>query len=52
MPHALTDQELAELAIGELRLAAADKPTVCIYLFEMIADVSEAVGPATAETGT
>jgi uncharacterized membrane protein len=43
MPHALTDRELAELAIGELRLAAADKPTVCTYLFEMIADVSEAV---------
>ena len=44
MPQAFTDAELAELAIGELRLAAADKPTVCIYLFEMIADVREALG--------
>ena len=43
MPQAFTDRELAELAIGELRLAAADKPTVCIYLFEMIDDVSEAL---------
>ncbi len=43
MPQAFTDAELAELAIGELRLAAADKPTVCIYLFEMIADVGEAL---------
>lgn len=45
MPQALTDRELARLAIGELRLAAADKPTVCIYLIEMIADVVEAIGP-------
>jgi uncharacterized membrane protein len=45
LPHALTDHELAELAIGELRLAAADKPAVCLYLLEMIADVIEAIGP-------
>ncbi|MGQ0849582.1 MAG: hypothetical protein ACT4OP_10775 [Actinomycetota bacterium] len=37
------DADLAELAIGELRLAAAGKPTVCVYLFEMIAAVTEAV---------
>ncbi|MGI9029658.1 MAG: DUF2254 domain-containing protein [Ilumatobacteraceae bacterium] len=43
MPQALTDRTLAELAFGELRMAAADKPAVCIYLFEMIADVSEAI---------
>ena len=42
MPEAFTDKQLAELAIGELRLAAADDPTVCIYIFEMIADVAEA----------
>ena len=42
MPQAFTDTELAMLAFGELRLAAADKPTVCVYIFEMIADVSEA----------
>ena len=39
----MTDHELAELAIGELRIAAADKPTVCVYLFEMIADVRAAI---------
>ncbi len=44
VPEAFTDEQLAELAIGELRLAAADYPTVCVYLFEMIADVAEATG--------
>ena len=43
VPRAFDDRELAELALGELRMAAADKPTVCIYLFEMIADVGEAL---------
>lgn len=34
------------MAFGELRLAAADKPTVCVCIFEMIADVVEATGGA------
>lgn len=49
MPHAFTDEELAQLAIAELRLAAADKPTVCEYLFAMIADVAEATGSERAQ---
>lgn len=41
-PHAVSDGALAELALAELRGAAADKPTVCIYLMEMITAVVEA----------
>ncbi len=41
-PHAMTDDELAELAVAELRRDAADRPAVCVYLLEMIADVVDA----------
>lgn len=38
----MTDVELAELSVAELRRAAADKPTVCVYLLEMISQVVDA----------
>ncbi len=38
-PEALTDRELAELAVSELRRAAATMPTVAVYLLEMLAQV-------------
>lgn len=41
-PEALTDEELAELAVAELRRAAADMPAVSVYLLEMIAEVVDA----------
>lgn len=43
-PHSMTDVDLAELAVSELRAAAADQPMVCIYLLEMIAGVIDAAG--------
>ncbi len=42
-PHALTDDDLAELALAELRRAASSQPMVAIYLLEMIGLVVEAV---------
>ena len=44
-PGTIGSPRVSRLALGELRLAAADKPTVCIYLFGMIADVSQAIAP-------
>lgn len=41
-PHAMTDTELAELAVTELRGVAAGLPVVCGYLFQMLAQVVEA----------
>jgi uncharacterized membrane protein len=41
-PHALTDDDLAELAFAELRRAGADQPAVAIYLMQTIALVAEA----------
>lgn len=41
-PEALTDDELAELSIAELRRAAADMPAVSVYLLEMVAEVVDA----------
>lgn len=41
-PHSMTDEDLAELALSELRAAAAALPMVSIYLLEMIAGVIEA----------
>jgi uncharacterized membrane protein len=42
-PHALTDGDLAELAIAELRRSAADQPAVAVYLLQMIRLVIDAV---------
>jgi uncharacterized membrane protein len=42
-PHALTDDDLAELAIAELRRSAADQPAVAVYLLQMIRLVVDAV---------
>lgn len=42
-PHALTDADLAELAIAELRRSAADQPAVAVYLLQMIRLVLDAV---------
>jgi uncharacterized membrane protein len=47
-PHAMTDDELAELAVAELRLAAIPHPTVCMYLLQMLGDVTEAARAAGA----
>jgi uncharacterized membrane protein len=41
-PHALTDDELAELAVAELRGAAATQPAVAVYLLQAIGLVVEA----------
>lgn len=42
-PHALTDADLAELAIAELRRSAATQPAVAVYLLQMIGLVVDAV---------
>lgn len=47
-PHALTDDDLAELALAELRGATRNLPTVAIYLLQMIGLVVDA---ATANGG-
>ena len=47
-PHAMSDADLAELALSELRQVAAEHPAVCLYLFEMIAEVADAAGTAGA----
>jgi hypothetical protein len=52
-PEALTDDESAHLAVDELRLAAVGNPTVCTYLFQMIAGSqrpSTLTPPASAAT--
>lgn len=41
-PHAITDEELADLAFAELRRAGAGQPTVAIYLLHTIAVVTDA----------
>jgi uncharacterized membrane protein len=47
-PYAMTDDELADLAVAELRRAAIPYPTVCMYLLQMLGDVTEAVRAAGA----
>jgi len=42
-PHALTDADLAELSIAELRRSAATQPSVAVYLLQMIGLVVDAV---------
>ena len=42
MPHTLTDDDLAELALAELRSSTANQPTVAVYLLQMIGLVVEA----------
>ncbi len=42
IPHALTDDELAELALAELRRTTTNQPTVAVYLLEMIGLVVDA----------
>ena len=42
-PHPFTDAALAEPAGGELRRAATGEPTVCIYVYETVADIREAL---------
>jgi uncharacterized membrane protein len=41
-PHAMTDEDLADLAVGELRRAGAGQPTVAIALLHTIALVIDA----------
>jgi uncharacterized membrane protein len=41
-PHALTDEELAELAFAELRRAGAGQPAVAVYLLQAIGLVADA----------
>ena len=41
-PHALTDEDLAELAFAELRRAGAGQPAVAVYLLQSIALVADA----------
>lgn len=41
-PKAMTDAELAELSLAELRVAAVPQPTVCLYLLEMTAEIVDA----------
>jgi uncharacterized membrane protein len=45
-PHALSDDELAELALAEPRRAAASQPAVAVYLLQMIGLVVDAVKAA------
>lgn len=47
-PQAMSDIELAELAMTELRAIAAGNPTVCGYLFELLGDVIDAARSAGA----
>ena len=42
IPHALTDDELAELALAELRRTSANVPAVAVYLLQMIGLVVDA----------
>ena len=42
VPHALTDEDLAELAFAELRGAGAGQPAVAVYLLQTIALVVDA----------
>ena len=44
--HPVTDDELAELALGELRVASVSQPAVVIYLFEMVEVVDAAARAA------
>lgn len=46
LQHPLTDEELAELSLAELRVAAAGSATVILYLFEMVETVVEAARAA------
>lgn len=41
-PHALTDDDLADLSLAELRRMTANMPTVAVYLLQMIALVVDA----------
>jgi uncharacterized membrane protein len=41
-PHALSDDELAELALAELRRTTTDQPAVAVYLLQMIGLVVDA----------
>jgi uncharacterized membrane protein len=41
-PHALTDEDLAELAFAELRRAGAGQPAVAVYVLQTIALVADA----------
>ena len=41
-PHALTDEDLADLAFAELRRAGAGLPAVAVYLLQTIALVADA----------
>jgi uncharacterized membrane protein len=50
-PHALTDDDLADLAIEELRRTTADQPTVAVYLLQMIGLVAEATEASEANGG-
>jgi uncharacterized membrane protein len=47
-PHVLTDDDMAELALAELRGAAANLPGVAVYLLQMVGLVMDA---ATANGG-
>lgn len=47
-PHALTDDDLAELALAELRRTTTNQPAVAVYLLQMIGLVVDA---ATANGG-
>jgi uncharacterized membrane protein len=49
VPEAVTDADLADLSLAELRRAAADKPAVCRYMFSMISDLREAIGDERTE---
>jgi uncharacterized membrane protein len=40
--HALTDDDLAELALAELRTTTSNQPTVAVYLLQMIGQVVDA----------
>lgn len=42
-PHVLTDDELAELALAELRRTTTSQPAVAVYLLQMIGLVVDAV---------
>ncbi len=41
-PHAMSDEELAELALAELRRTTANQPAVAVYLLQMIRLVVDA----------
>jgi uncharacterized membrane protein len=50
VPQAMSDEDLAGLALSELRRAAAHAPAVAVYLMEMVSDVLEAADAAPART--